>query len=516
MTSESVQSAKQFPGNCFFYHKQNFLKGEFSAVLFNSYIFVLFFLPVTIIGYFLLNKLKLHKVAMLLLLGMSLWFYGYFNYTYLLIMVGSILVNFLIYKGFDKLKNKTALRKSLLVFGLTLNIGVLFYFKYFNFFIDNINAIFRTDFFVETILLPLGISFFTFQQLSFVIDAYKNEVPQYNLINYACFVTFFPQLVAGPIVTHDELVPQFGDTSKKSFNWDNFAQGLYAFTLGLSKKVLIADVIGNVANWGYANISALNTTDAFVVTLAYTIQIYFDFSGYSDMAIGMGKMLNIDLPLNFNSPYKALTINEFWSRWHMTLTRFFTRYIYIPLGGNRKGNGRTYLNIMIVYLVSGIWHGANWTFIFWGICHGLFCVITRHFNDRFKALHPALNWIITFSFVSLTWVFFRADSMSDAFLMVQKLFSADFGSINPELVSSIMTAEWTFLSSQISFVANHSVLILLGYILLSLFIVLGAKNIHERLQTFKPKAITSLYVSILLVWCILSFSGVSTFLYFNF
>jgi len=485
-------------------------------MLFNSYIFVLLFLPVTIAGYFLLNKLKLHKLAMLLVLGMSLWFYGYFNYTYLLIMVGSILVNFLIYKGFEWLGDKSALKKALMIFGVTLNVAVLFYFKYFNFFIDNINAIFKTDIFVETILLPLGISFFTFQQLSFVIDAYKGEVPKYNLISYASFVAFFPQLVAGPIVTHDELVPQFDDMSKKTFNWDNFSKGLYAFVLGLSKKVLIADVIGNLVNWGYANISELNSTSALLVILSYTIQIYFDFSGYSDMAIGMGKMLNIDLPVNFNSPYKAFTINEFWDRWHMTLTRFFRKYIYFPLGGNRKGAARTYLNIMVVYIVSGIWHGANWTFIFWGVCHGIFCVITRCFDKQFKRFHPVLNWIITFAFVNLLWVFFRADSMADACLMLKQLCSCNIGEINQELVNSVMTAEWSFLCSQIGVLSQHSELIAMGYIFVPMIIVLGSKNVYERMQEFKPRVITSMVISALLILCIISFSGVSTFLYFNF
>ncbi|MBE6649315.1 MAG: MBOAT family protein [Ruminococcaceae bacterium] len=484
-------------------------------MLFNSYIFVLLFLPITIIGYFSLNKFNLHKPAMVLLLGMSLWFYGYFNQTYLVIMIGSILVNFLIYKSFKLFKDNQKIKKCILVFGLALNIAVLFYFKYFNFFIDNINSIFKTDFFVESFLLPLGISFFTFQQLSFVIDSYKGEVLDYNIIEYACFVSFFPQLVAGPIVTHDELVPQFSDISKKKFDWNNFSKGLYAFAIGMAKKVLIADVIGNAVNWGYGNINSLNTTSSLLVTILYTFQIYFDFSGYSDMAIGMGKMLNIELPINFNSPYKATTINEFWDRWHITLTRFFTKYIYIPLGGNRKGKGRTYLNIMIVYLISGIWHGSNWTFIFWGVCHGVFCVITRHFNKFFKNLHPALNWIITFSFVNLMWVFFRADSMNDAFCVVKKLCIADFGVVPKEFISTVITAEWSFISSQISFMANNQGLILMAYLVVSLVIVLGTKNVKERLQSFKPSVFTSLMISFLLVLCIMSFSGVSTFLYFN-
>ncbi len=485
-------------------------------MLFNSYIFVLFFLPVTIIGYFSLNHFRLNRIAMIFLLGMSLWFYGYFNYYYLSIMVVSIIANFLFYKAIGRFASKKILKRAIAFIAIVLNVGALFYFKYFDFFVENINAVFQTDFALRNILLPLGISFFTFQQISFVIDAYKGEIPDYNFVNYACFVTFFPQLVAGPIVTHDELVPQFADLSKKRFNWNNFSPGLYAFALGLSKKVLIADVLGNIANWGYSNIKELDSISALIVVLAYTVQIYFDFSGYSDMAIGMGKMLNIDLPINFNSPYKALTINEFWSRWHMTLTRFFTRYIYIPLGGNRKGEIRTYINIMIVYLVSGIWHGANWTFIFWGVCHGLFCVISRRFKKQFDQIHPALNWCLTFGFVNLMWIFFRADSIGDAFTIIRKICSVNIVGIPQELINTVMTAEWEFLAQKITFLGEHSVLILLAYIIIPLIATLGMKNVHEKMQSMKPRITTSFVTACLLTLCIISFAGVSTFLYFNF
>lgn len=275
-------------------------------------------------------------LAQIFLLCMSLWFYAYFNLEYLLIILISIISNYMFYLFFDRAREKKV-RKVLLFLALATNIGVLFYFKYYNFFIENINILLKQDFPSQMILLPLGISFFTFQQISFVIDAYKEEMPRYGFINYASFVTFFPQLIAGPIVTHDELIPQFLDDSRKYFSWDNFAKGIYIFTLGLSKKVLIADTFGNAANWGFSNITELDTTNAALTMLFYTIQIYFDFSGYCDMAIGIGRMMNIDLPLNFNSPYKSLTITEFWNRWHMTLTRFFTKYIYIPLGGNQGG-----------------------------------------------------------------------------------------------------------------------------------------------------------------------------------
>lgn len=485
-------------------------------MLFNSYIFVLFFLPVTIIGYFSLNHFKLNRLAMILLLGMSLWFYGYFNFTYLLIMLGSIVINFGAYKLINLFKEKRNLKKTIAASAILLNVSALFYFKYFDFFIENVNLIFRTNFALLNILLPLGISFFTFQQLSFIIDAYKGEIPNYDFVNYACFVTFFSQLVAGPIVTHDELVPQFADKTKKTFDWNNFTPGLYAFVLGLSKKVLIADVLGNVVNFGYGNISSLDSLSAVVVTLAYTLQIYFDFSGYSDMAIGMGKMLNIDLPLNFNSPYKAITINEFWKRWHITLTRFFTKYIYVPLGGNRKGNLRTYVNIMIVYLVSGIWHGANWTFIFWGVCHGAFCVISRCFKNFFDKVHPVINWIITFFFVNLMWIFFRADSMTDAFMLIKQIFSFNFTGISYDLINSASTAEWEFIASQIAFLASNKVLVLIGYLIIPLLITIVSKNVYEKIQLMKPKVSVALIIPCLLVLCILSFSGVSTFLYFNF
>ena len=376
-------------------------------MLFNSYEFLLFFLPICILGYFSINHFGQKILAQMFLLCMSLWFYAYFDLKYLLIILISVVCNYMFYLLLYRMIKQRG-RKMVLFIALTINVGVLFYFKYYNFFIENINIIWKQDFTFKTILLPLGISFFTFQQISFVIDAYKGEIPRYGFINYASFVTFFPQLIAGPIVTHDELIPQFIDESKKHFSWDNFAKGIYIFTFGLSKKVLIADTFGNAANWGFANIDGLNAANAILTMLSYTFQIYFDFSGYCDMAIGIGKMMNIDLPLNFNSPYKALTITEFWSRWHMTLTRFFTKYIYIPLGGNRGGRLRTYINVMIVFLLSGLWHGANWTFILWGACHGIFSVIVRKYKTQVENLHPVLNWLITFTFINVTWEIGRA------------------------------------------------------------------------------------------------------------
>lgn len=492
-------------------------------MLFNSYIFIFVFFPFCMVGYFLLNHLKKYQFAMCFLLVMSLWFYGYFNVYYLFIILSSIIINFGIYIGFQKIekkncKNRNFKRKILLSLGILFNIGLIFYFKYYDFFVENINSFFHTNFILKNIVLPLGISFFTFQQLSFLIDSYRKEVPKLNFINYAAFVTYFPQLIAGPIVTHDELLPQFKDKKRKKFHWENFSKGIYIFTLGLSKKVLIADIFGNAANVGFNAVSKLNTTTAIIVMLSFTIQIYFDFSGYCDMAIGLGKMMNIDLPKNFDSPYKSFTILEFWKRWHLTLTRFFTKYIYIPLGGSRRGKIRTYFNVLIVFLISGIWHGANWTFIIWGFLHGLFSVITRHFKKWFETMHSALSWIITFAFVNLTWVIFRANNLKDAIIFFRKLFSLSFASIGKDIIDCFNLTEFTTILNKINpmILQTFPRVLILFYFIVVLFLLLNSKNSYEKMQNFKLNFKNFLVVAFLLLWSILSFTNLSTFLYFNF
>ncbi len=485
-------------------------------MLFNSYVFVLFFLPVFIIGYFSLNHYGHNRLAQLFLLGMSLWFYGYFHIKYLSIMAASILANYLVYKRLSSTEKKRR-RKLLLAGAVSFNLGILFFFKYYNFFMSNVNQLCGTAIPMLNVMLPLGISFFTFQQLSFVIDAYEKKVPNYGFLNYASFVTFFPQLIAGPIVTHDELIPQFMDKRKKAFDWENFSKGIYIFAMGMGKKVLVADTLGNAVNWGFGNIAALDSTNALMVMLSYTLQIYFDFSGYCDMAIGISKMVNIDLPLNFNSPYKALTINAFWKRWHITLTRFFTTYIYLPLGGNRKGKLRTYIHVMIVFLVSGLWHGANWTFIFWGACHGIFSVITRHWKGFFSRLHPAVSWLLTFSFVNVTWVFFRADRMADGIQLIGQIAKLDFAGINPHIVECFYLPEVRLLSRYIfTGMDQYMPAFVAVFLLILLFCTLRLPNAYEKMLGFVPTVSRAILTAVLLVWCICSFSGISTFLYFNF
>lgn len=484
-------------------------------MLFNSYIFVLLFLPLCIIGYFLLNHFKKYSLGQCFLLGMSLWFYGFYNIHYLFIILASILLNYGVYLLIEKFRGKNAC-KGFMIIGVLLNLGILGYFKYMDFFISNVNSIFKTDLRLLGIALPLGISFFTFQQISFIVDAYRGEIPKYNFLHYASFVTFFPQLIAGPIVTHDELVPQFMDVEKKKMNMDNMAKGIYIFVIGLAKKVLVADIFGDVVSYGYTTLNQLNSVTAFIVMISYTIQIYFDFSGYCDMAIGIGKMLNIDLPVNFNSPYKALTITEFWDRWHMTLTRFFTKYVYIPLGGNRKGNVRTYVNVMIVFFLSGLWHGASWNFVFWGVCHGIFVVITRIFHKFFEKLHPALNWLMTFSFVNIMWVFFRAETFSQAITLLKTLFSWNFQAIDTVFIEMFRQVEFKKILSFLPIESVFPQFLITSFFLVALVMILGCNNSFEKMEKFKPTVGRMLTTLFLLIWCVSSFAGISTFLYFNF
>lgn len=449
---------------------------------------------------------------------MSLWFYGYYNIRYLPLILISIAVNYGCYVLLKRCAGKKT-RKAVLAGGILFDLGSLFYYKYYDFFFSNINAVFGTDFAMRSLVLPLAISFFTFQQLSFIIDAYRNETGEYGLLDYAVFVSFFPQLIAGPIVTHDELIPQLKDNARKAVNWDNLSAGIYAFTLGLAKKVLLADTFGLAANAGFSAVDGLDTVGAAVAAISYTFQIYFDFSGYCDMSAGIAKMMNFELPQNFNSPYKAVTITEFWDRWHMTLTRFFTKYVYIPLGGNRKGRFRGYVNTMIVFLVSGLWHGADWTFVLWGGLHGLFVVITKCFSRFFSRIPKPVNWSITFAFVNVGWIFFRADSIHDAVTVIRRILNFRIGNFKTEIPGVFYRGAIRFVCENVLHIgifADRTYLFMPLVFIMALMIVLCAKNVTEKAKTVKKDVRRAVFTAVLLAWSILSLGGVSTFLYFNF
>lgn len=481
-------------------------------MLFNSYIFIFLFLPLCLLGYYGLARLGHYQLSNATLFAMSLWFYGYNNPRYLLIIIGSMALNFLAYKLMGRFPRH---KRKVMIAAVVINLLILMYFKYMDFFISTCNTVFKTNMALLSIALPLGISFFTFQQISFVVDAYKGQVENYSLLEYACFVTFFPQLVAGPIVTHDELVPQLQDKNKKQFNWDNFSLGIMLFTLGLGKKVLLADTFGLAVAAGYGDIASLNSIDAIVVILAYTLQIYFDFSGYCDMAIGLGHLFNIKLPVNFNSPYKARSIKEFWDRWHMTLTRFFTRYVYIPLGGSRRGTAITYRNIFIVFLLSGFWHGAGFTFILWGIGHGLVSIIYRATKSFWDRLPGFVNWFITFILVNVLWVFFRAESISQALSLLKRVITGGIGPISSFISQEFNRWEIDLVVSKLPVIKNMSAFDLMLITALGLGL-LFVPNSLELSQKSKWGLGSLLIVAIIAIWSILSFTGVHTFLYFNF
>lgn len=391
----------------------------------------------TLIVFFAIGKRGHHKYAISWLVGASLFFYGWWNPAYLGLILVSILFNF---------ATGTALRnpgrhspnKGLLILGVAGNLGLLGYFKYANFFVSNLNSILAADFHLETIILPLAISFFTFQQITYLVDSYRGETHEPNFLRYCLFVTFFPQLIAGPIVHHKEMIPQYAKDRVYSLNPKLFAAGITLFVIGLFKKVVLADGIAAYATpvFNAAEVgAALTFFEAWIGALAYTFQLYFDFSGYSDMAIGLGGMFGIQLPWNFNSPYKAKNIIEFWRRWHITLSRFLKDYVYISLGGNRKGRVRRYLNVMITMVLGGLWHGAGWTFVIWGTLHGLYLLINHGWRALRQALGHDLNrtswWgrgmaqVVTFTAVVVGWVFFRSETLGGAIHILLTMFGAN-------------------------------------------------------------------------------------------
>lgn len=487
-------------------------------MLFNSYIFIFLFLPIALAGYYGSSRFKLYRISNLFLIGMSLWFYGYFNKSYLLIICGSIMVNFLISRMMEYWEQKKNFNKFLLVIGICINTAVIFYFKYYDFFIENINAVFGRSFELKNIVLPLGISFFTFQQISYLVDSYRGETKGYRLDEYALFVSFFPQLIAGPIVLHSEMIPQFRNPENRRLIPENISRGMYIFALGLFKKMIIADTFGRAVSWGFGTVETLSSMEALLVSFSYTFQLFFDFSGYCDMAAGIGHLFNIELPVNFNSPYKATSIVEFWERWHMSLTRFLRTYIYIPLGGNRKGKLRTYFNIMVVYLVSGIWHGADWTFILWGLLHGILSCLDRMFRRSWEKLGEITRWAVTFMTVNILWILFRAEDIASARSFIKNMCCLSSFTVRGELYDCFRLIEFTVMEEEIAFFrflpSRITGFYLWIFILGAFFVVLNFRNSREI--NLKPTVGRSLLTVIFMLWSVVSLSGVSTFLYFDF
>jgi D-alanyl-lipoteichoic acid acyltransferase DltB (MBOAT superfamily) len=387
------------------------------AMLFSSWQFILLFLPVSVAVYFALNLRGWIGTGKLWLVLASLFFYAYWDPRQLPLILISIGFNYAVGQTLARgwlWSESPGRRKALLAFGIVMNLLVLAWFKYADFVIGNLNGALGSDLPELHIALPLAISFFTFTQIVYLVDSWRRETGQYNLLNYALFVTFFPHLIAGPIVQHSQIMPQFSDRRTLSPRAAAMLLGLVIFGIGLFKKAVIADSLAVWADAGFDTPIALTFWQAWVTSLSYTLQLYYDFSGYCDMAVGASLLFNIRLPINFNSPYQARDIQDFWRRWHITLSSFLRDYLYIPLGGNRRGRLRTQINLFVTFVLGGLWHGASWMFVIWGALHGAALILHRMWRGAGFRMPGWAGWALTFLFVNVTWVFFRAKSLEDA------------------------------------------------------------------------------------------------------
>ena len=465
-------------------------------MLFNSHVFIFGFLPIVFFGFYGIARYS-HNLAALWLTAASLFFYGWWDVRFVGLLLGSIVFNYGAgYLIGHKFLNKP---KLLLACAIISNLILLGYFKYANFFIENLNHLAGTALQISEFILPLGISFFTFTQIAFLVDTYQGKVKEYNFIHYTLFVTYFPHLIAGPVLHHKEMMPQFAMPSTYRFNYENLLVGLTIFFIGLFKKVIAADGIAKYVGPVFAAHNTgieLTFLDAWGGALCYTLQLYFDFSGYSDMAIGLSRLFGVTLPLNFHSPYKSVNIIEFWRRWHMTLSHFLRDYLYIPLGGNRKGIVRRHLNLLITMLLGGLWHGAGWTYVLWGGLHGCYLVINHGWQGlhrRFwhkppsKPMH-ALSVLITFLAVVVAWVVFRADNINTATAILKSM-----AGMNGYALPDVWLPKWgafgQWLTRQGVHFSNTNALIkggAINWMLVSLLIVWVAPNTQQMMVNFKP------------------------------
>ena len=489
-------------------------------MLFNSYEFIFLFLPITLFIYFLLNKKRLTVASNSWLLLASLVFYSWWNIKYLPLILISILFNYTV--GYllvehDSLKKKPVSKKGVFLFGLVGNIAFLSYFKYMDFFIGNLNWLFSSDLHLMQIVLPLGISFFTITQIAFLVDCYEGLVEDRKLLSYSLFVTFFPHLLAGPILHHKEMMPQFDAVRNKVLDYRNLSQGLFLFFVGLFKKVAIADELSKSVKAGFDTAGSLNAVEAWVVSLSYTLQLYFDFSGYSDMAIGVGLLFNIALPVNFNSPYKATSIIDFWKRWHMSLTGFITTYLYSPIMRSfRKITfAKSMLATFLAMFIAGFWHGAGWTFILWGAFHGGALVLNHVWKRRKLPMPKPLGWLLTFLFVNFSFVLFRAKNMDDAVKVLKGMVGAN--GILPAAIVEFSVSDlfkggfWKVLMAGIQ--GRDSTI---WTLLVLLIFTLSMKNSIEMREKFKPSWATLAFLVVISVYTLNNMNKVSEFLYFQF
>ena len=507
---------------------------------FNSFNFILIFMPVLLVIWHILNRAKKYTLADIFLTAMSLYFYYSFGSSFLLTLILSIAVNY----GLSYLMERNAaLKKPARIIGVFFNLGLLFYLKYLGFFLDNISLISGKTLTAKEILMPIGISFFTFGQISFIADRANGEAPHYSFLDYCLYTVYFPKLIQGPIAFHKEMIDQFRDKSLRSFNSDTFARGLMSFIIGLGKKVILADTLALSVNYGFHYTYYMDTLTIIAVMLAYAFQIYLDFSGYCDMANGVSMMLGFRLPVNFNSPYKAATAKELWQRWHMTLSRFFIKYVYIPLGGSRKGKIRTVINVLIVFVLSGLWHGAGWTYICWGLMQGLLVVWddlgiigVKDGSEKNPSARPkryllrekpffmvprAVGNALTFFMFIVSLVFFRSQDMTYAIQMFKQFFFWTYPGFLYRTASQLKIPEnylFRQLFSQMGIAWGENLVYMVTLIVLLAVsgFIMTRRNTQEIVEstTFKTREVIGL--AIVFIWSFISLSDVSTFIYFQY
>lgn len=471
-------------------------------MLFNSYEYLVYFLPLSLAAFFLFGRVRA-SFAVGALVAASLFFYAWWNPRYLPLILGSIGFNFAIGRW---LRRSLKHGKAILAFGIGANLALLAVFKYADFAVQNASAVTDIPLALPHIVLPLGISFFTFTQIAYLVDVHRRRATEPSLLNYALFVSFFPHLLAGPILHHGEMMPQFAERKNKRPQPFHIAAGLFLLAIGLVKKVCIADPLAPVVAAGFEHPETLSALTAWLIVLAYTLQIYFDFSGYTDMALGAARMFNIRMPVNFESPYQSTDIREFWRRWHMTLSRFLREYLYIPLGGNRHGEGRTAVNVLATFLLGGLWHGAAWTFVAWGALHGGALVVLRAWQRTGLSLPRWLAWGLTFLFVMVAWVFFRAPSLAAAGAMLRAMAGANADTLPWQDALKHALAP----DPQAPLVLSASAL------LIGLAVLAWRRNSNALVEDFRPSWPRGAAVAAGLLISVLQLGKVTPFLYFNF
>ncbi len=498
-------------------------------MLFNSFLFLLIYLPLLLVGWFGLGKLHKDALSRAFLIGMSLWFYGLFGLPVLFVLVVSILMNYLLSYGLSCVSGRenTGSRGTyvLMTIGIVLNLLLLGVFKYGG------DLELPGDL---RIAYPVGLSFYTFSQISFLIDRARGEIPHDSFLNYATWITYFPKLVEGPIARYQELSDQFADHKRRVFSGENFVRGFALFVLGMSKKVLIADTLAPVVTFGFTNVY-LDPVASIANIMAYAFQLYFDFSGFCDMGMGIARMMNIELPLNFDSPFHETSFGSFWGKWHMTLTRFLTRYVYIPLGGSRKGQVRTSLNILIVFLLSGIWHGNGEMYLIWGLLCGVLVVLNNLYlrkpiaaylnqpgiSEKKRSFRTALMRTITFVTFLFTLYFFRNDSLEHLQLMAYSFLRPAWPGLITVAASKLNIVEFYPVEKVLQMAMPQAftwfkVAQYVGILILCVVLINGKRNAREMAETMTLRRRNALILALLLVWCMMSMTGVTTYLYFKF